>query len=104
MNKPWSFKKPGQIIKLINFGQLDTSFSRKAKTGLPLAGVRIKVIDDHGNDVARDEKTISEIIVRGNQAIWLQSIKRAISQLWNAKKISGWIQSAKICRIPFWFS
>jgi fatty-acyl-CoA synthase len=36
---------------------------------LPLVEVRIKVVDDHGNDVARDEKTIGEIIVRGNQVM-----------------------------------
>jgi len=43
--------------------------SYQAKTGLPLVGVRIRVVDDHGTDVPRDEKTIGEIIVRGNQVM-----------------------------------
>ena len=46
--------------------------SRRAfqtKTGLPLVGVRIRVVDDKGNDVVPDEKSIGEIIVRGNQVM-----------------------------------
>ncbi len=41
----------------------------QTKTGLPLVGVRIRVVDDKGNDVAPDEKSIGEIIVRGNQVM-----------------------------------
>jgi len=46
--------------------------SRRAlqtKTGLPLVGVRIRVVDDKGDDVTPDEKSIGEIIVRGNQVM-----------------------------------
>ena len=43
--------------------------SFQTKTGLPLVGVRIRVVDDTGNDVPPDEKTIGEIIVRGNQVM-----------------------------------
>jgi fatty-acyl-CoA synthase len=49
--------------------ELGVRRSYQAKTGLPLVGVRIRVVDDHGNDVSRDEKTIGEIIVRGNQVM-----------------------------------
>jgi fatty-acyl-CoA synthase len=41
----------------------------QVKTGLPLVGVRIRVVDEHGNDVPRDEKSIGEIVVRGNQVM-----------------------------------
>jgi len=41
----------------------------QAKTGLPLVGVRMRVVDQDGNDVPRDEKTLGEIIVRGNQVM-----------------------------------
>lgn len=41
----------------------------QAKTGLPLVGVQIRVVDDRGDDVPQDEKTIGEIIVRGNQVM-----------------------------------
>jgi fatty-acyl-CoA synthase len=51
---------------------LDESTTRQsyqAKTGLPLVGVRIRVVDDQDVDVPADEKTIGEIIVRGNQVM-----------------------------------
>jgi fatty-acyl-CoA synthase len=41
----------------------------QVKTGLPLVGVRIRVIDQHGNEVPADEKSIGEIVVRGNQVM-----------------------------------
>ncbi len=41
----------------------------QVKTGLPLVGVRIRVVDEHGNVVLRDEKSIGEIVVRGNQVM-----------------------------------
>jgi fatty-acyl-CoA synthase len=36
---------------------------------LPLVGVRIRVVDESGDDVPPDEKTIGEIVVRGNQVM-----------------------------------
>jgi len=49
----------------------DTNSRRalQTKTGLPLVGVRIRVVDDKGDDVTPDEKSIGEIIVRGNQVM-----------------------------------
>jgi fatty-acyl-CoA synthase len=46
-----------------------TRQSYQVKTGLPLVGVRIRVVDEVGDDVPRDEKTIGEIAVRGNQVM-----------------------------------
>jgi fatty-acyl-CoA synthase len=46
-----------------------TRQSYQVKTGLPLVGVRIRIVDEHGHDVPRDEKTIGEIVVRGNQVM-----------------------------------
>jgi fatty-acyl-CoA synthase len=43
--------------------------SIQVKTGLPLVGVRLRVVDEEGADVPRDEKTIGEIVVRGNQVM-----------------------------------
>ncbi len=50
-------------------GETSSRLSYQAKTGLPLVGVRIRVVDDQGFDVPPDEKTIGEIIVRGNQVM-----------------------------------
>lgn len=41
----------------------------QVKTGLPLVGVRIRVVDEQGKDVPRDEKSIGEIVVQGNQVM-----------------------------------
>jgi len=41
----------------------------QVKTGLPLVGVRIRVVDENGNDVLQNEKTIGEIVVRSNHVM-----------------------------------
>ena len=46
-----------------------TRQSFQVKTGLPLVGVRIRVVDEHGVEIPHDEKTIGEIVVRGNQVM-----------------------------------
>jgi fatty-acyl-CoA synthase len=38
----------------------------KSKTGREFINVSLRVVDDRGNDVARDEKQVGEIIVRGD--------------------------------------
>jgi fatty-acyl-CoA synthase len=43
--------------------------SYQVKTGLPNVGVRLRVVDEKGKDVPADEKSIGEIIVRGNQVM-----------------------------------
>ena len=46
-----------------------TRQSYQVKTGLPLVGVQVSVVDEHGNEVPPDEKTIGEIVVRGNHVM-----------------------------------
>ena len=46
-----------------------TQQSCQVKTGLPNVGVRLRVVDDDGNDVQPDEKSIGEIVVRGNHVM-----------------------------------
>jgi fatty-acyl-CoA synthase len=57
--------RPKQYLKT------DTTVRRtyQTKTGLPLVGVRIRVVDENGKDVPPDEKSIGEIVVRGNQVM-----------------------------------
>jgi fatty-acyl-CoA synthase len=43
-----------------------TRLRTQVKTGIPIVGVRLRVIDENGKDVPRDEKTIGEIIFRSN--------------------------------------
>jgi fatty-acyl-CoA synthase len=62
----------------------------QVKTGLPLVGVRIRVVDELGRDVPRDEKSIGEIIVRGNQVMkgYLKDLDGTKSVL-----VNGWFHT-----------
>jgi len=44
-------------------------FAIKKRQGLGYLGTDIRVVDDDGNDVARDNETIGEVVVRGNQVM-----------------------------------
>jgi fatty-acyl-CoA synthase len=67
-----------------------TRQSVQVKTGLPLVGVRIKVVDDQGEEVPRDEKTIGEIVVRGNQVMkgYLKDLEGT-----DAVMVAGWLHT-----------
>jgi fatty-acyl-CoA synthase len=41
----------------------------QVKTGLPNVGVRMRVVDADGNDVPPDDKSMGEIVVRGNHVM-----------------------------------
>jgi fatty-acyl-CoA synthase len=43
-----------------------TRLKTQVKTGMPIVGVRLRVIDEDGIDVPRDEKSIGEIVFRSN--------------------------------------
>lgn len=43
-----------------------TRLKTQVKTGLPIVGVRLRIIDENGLDVPRDEKTMGEIVFRSN--------------------------------------
>jgi fatty-acyl-CoA synthase len=68
----------------------ETRRSYQVKTGLPLVGVRIRVVDDDGIDVPRDEKTMGEIIVRGNQVMhgYLKD-----QEATDAALVNGWLHT-----------
>jgi fatty-acyl-CoA synthase len=50
-------------------GDAATRRSYQVKAGLPLVGVRVRVVDEQGADVPPDEKTVGEIVVRGNHVM-----------------------------------
>ncbi|SDK78060.1 long-chain-fatty-acid--CoA ligase [Natronorubrum texcoconense] len=45
----------------------DDRFRIKKRQGLAYLGTEVRVVDEDGNDVPRDDETIGEIVVRGNQ-------------------------------------
>jgi len=44
----------------------EARYRRLATTGQEVPGVELRVVDEHGRDVPQDEKTIGEIVVRGD--------------------------------------
>jgi fatty-acyl-CoA synthase len=44
----------------------DTRYRRQASTGLPLVGVELEIVDDHGNALPWDGSHEGEIVVRSN--------------------------------------
>lgn len=47
----------------------DVRLTYQAKTGLPIVGVRLRVVDSDGKNVPPDESTMGEILIRGNQVM-----------------------------------
>jgi fatty-acyl-CoA synthase len=43
-----------------------TDYARRARAGVPCIGVQIRVVDDAGNDVPKDDKTVGEVCARSN--------------------------------------
>jgi fatty-acyl-CoA synthase len=50
----------------LNHLPLKEQYRMKAKAGYPMIGVDVKVVNDHGEEVAHDGKEIGEIIVRSH--------------------------------------
>jgi fatty-acyl-CoA synthase len=44
-------------------------FAIKKRQGLGYLGTEIRVVDEDGNDVPRDDQTIGEVVVKGNQVM-----------------------------------
>ncbi|QFU82577.1 long-chain-fatty-acid--CoA ligase [Natronorubrum aibiense] len=47
----------------------DDRFRIKKRQGLAFLGTEIRVVDEDGNDVPRDDDTLGEVVVRGNQVM-----------------------------------
>lgn len=43
-----------------------TRLTTQVKTGLPIVGVQLRVVDENGNDIPADEKAVGEIVFRSN--------------------------------------
>ncbi|WP_440008868.1 class I adenylate-forming enzyme family protein [Halomicrococcus sp. SG-WS-1] len=50
-------------------GDADDRFELKKRQGMGVLGTEVAVVDDDGEDVPRDDSTIGEIVVRGNQVM-----------------------------------
>ncbi|WP_135820047.1 long-chain-fatty-acid--CoA ligase [Halostella litorea] len=50
-------------------GDSDARFKIKKRQGMGYLGTEVRVVDENGADVARDDASVGEIVVRGNQVM-----------------------------------
>jgi fatty-acyl-CoA synthase len=78
--------------------QLDETERRaiQVKTGLPVVGARLRVVDRDGQDVVADGKSMGEIIVRGNTVMegYLNDVEATESVI-----INGWFHTGDVAVI-----
>jgi fatty-acyl-CoA synthase len=68
----------------------NTRLVTQVKTGLPIVGVNLRVVDDDGDDVPADEKSIGEIVFRSNAVMKGYRNDQAAT---NAVIRDGWFHS-----------
>lgn len=71
-------------------------FEVKPKQGFGLIDVPIRVVEDDGNDVPRDDETMGEIVVRGNQIFDRYLNEPELTEEAFNKKTEGWFHSGDI--------
>jgi len=62
----------GPLVTTSDFGRFiddESRFRVKKRQGIGFLGTEIRVVDEDGNDVPRDDSTIGEVVVRGNQVM-----------------------------------
>jgi fatty-acyl-CoA synthase len=84
--------RPKPHLKL----DISTRQATQVKTGLPLVGVRIRVVDEDRKDIPRDEKSIGEIIFRSNN-VMKGYLKDPLAT--NEVIVDGWFHSGDMAVI-----
>lgn len=74
----------------------ETRYRRKAKAGVPMLNVEVRVVDEEDNDVPWDGKTIGEVIARGQMVMegyWKQPEATA------AAIVNGWYRTGDMATV-----
>ncbi|MEZ5979455.1 MAG: AMP-binding protein [Planctomycetota bacterium] len=74
----------------------DERFRLRARTGRPFLGVDLRVVDEQGRDVPRDDRAVGEIVVRG------ATVMRGYfgrPDLTEAVMRAGWLSTGDLARI-----
>ncbi|NHN58216.1 MULTISPECIES: long-chain-fatty-acid--CoA ligase [Halorussus] len=77
----------------------DGRFALKKRQGMGVLGTEVAVVDDDGADVPRDDSTIGEIVVRGNQVMegyWEKP--EATEEAFNEKR-EGWFHTGDLASV-----
>ena len=68
----------------------------RVKTGLPVPGLEVKIIDEQGKDVPRDSETIGEILIRGP---WIMeqyyNEPEKTAEVWR----DGWFHTGDVAKV-----
>jgi fatty-acyl-CoA synthase len=71
-------------------------FEVKPKQGFGVLDVSIRVVDDDGDEVPRDDETMGEIVVRGNQIFDRYLEKPELTEAAFNEKIEDWFHSGDV--------
>ncbi|NEU56662.1 long-chain-fatty-acid--CoA ligase [Halorussus sp. MSC15.2] len=77
----------------------DSRFALKKRQGMGVLGTEVAVVDEDGEDVPRDDSTIGEIVVRGNQVMdgyWNKP--EATQRAFNERR-EGWFHTGDLAVI-----
>lgn len=68
----------------------------RVKTGLPLPGIEVEVVDEEGRPVPRDDKTIGHIVIRGP---WVMEQYFKDPEKTSAVWRNGWFYTGDVARV-----
>jgi fatty-acyl-CoA synthase len=74
-------------------------FAIKPRQGSAMLGTKLRVVDENGDDVPRDDETMGEVVVRGNQVMdryWNKPDRTAEAF---SDRVDGWFHTGDIATI-----
>jgi fatty-acyl-CoA synthase len=71
-------------------------FAVKTRQGAAMLGTRLRVVDEDGEDVPRDDETMGEVVVRGNQVMDRYWNKPEKTELAFTDRAEGWFHTGDI--------
>src|SRR5262249_36106482 len=74
----------------------EDKFRIQTRTGYPMLGVEIRVIDEHGKDVPADDTTVGEVVARSNVVMagyWAQP------EATDAVVVNGWVHTGDMAKL-----
>jgi fatty-acyl-CoA synthase len=98
----YGLTETGPLITTSNSPRLIESegrFAVKTRQGSAMLGTRLRVVDEDGEDVPRDDSTMGEIVVRGNQVMDRYWNKPERTERAFNDRVEGWFHTGDIATI-----
>jgi fatty-acyl-CoA synthase len=74
-------------------------FAVKKRQGLPYLGTELRVVDEDGEDVPRDDETVGEVVVRGNQVMDRYWNKPAATEEAFTDRVEGYYHTGDLATV-----